>query len=122
MAPTDSEGPTGPYRLLTVNNAPARAKVLIGRVVNDLQDRYIIEHVGNCTSKDELEPMLTELRPDILCCASMWTPAESSEMQEKARSILPGIKTHAIPQGLQVNQGPDAIVAHLKEQFPILLG
>jgi hypothetical protein len=37
---------SGPYKLLTVNNAPARAKLLIGRVTNDLKDRYIIEHVG----------------------------------------------------------------------------
>ncbi|KAK9451829.1 uncharacterized protein V1518DRAFT_424793 [Limtongia smithiae] len=114
--------PAGPYRLLTVNNAPARAKLLIGRVTNDLKDKYIIEHVGNCTSKDEIEEKVKELHPDILCCASMWTPEESTEMRELAKSLSPGIKTHAIPQGLQVNEGPDAIVAHLKEQFPILLG
>ena len=55
-------------------------------------------------------------------CASMWTAEESAEMQAIARSIVPDIKTHAIPQGLQVSQGPDAVVAHLKEEIPKLLG
>ena len=51
----------------------------------------------------------------------MWTPEESKEMQAIARSIVPDIKTHAIPQGLQVKEGPDAIVKHLTEQIPLLL-
>ncbi|KAJ9134263.1 hypothetical protein NKR23_g10175 [Pleurostoma richardsiae] len=113
---------SGPYKLLTVNNAPARAKLLIGRVTNDLKDRYIIEHVGNCTSIDEVEEKVKELQPNIICCASMWTPEESAQMHSIARSVIPDIKTHAIPQGLQVKEGPDAIVAHLEEVFPKLLG
>ena len=32
-----------------------------------------------------------------------------------------GIKTHAIPQGLQVEKGPDAIVEYLLENVPLLL-
>jgi hypothetical protein len=40
--------PRGPFRLVTVNTAPQRAKVLVGRVVETLKDDYIIEHVGNC--------------------------------------------------------------------------
>ena len=55
-------------------------------------------------------------------CASMWTPEESAEIQGIAREIVPDIKTHAIPQGLQVEKGPDAIVEYLKEQIPKLLG
>ena len=52
----------------------------------------------------------------------MWTREESDMMQSVAKSILSHLKTYAIPHGLQVNQGPDAIVEHLKEQIPILLG
>jgi len=52
----------------------------------------------------------------------MWTPEESARILEIARSIVPDIKTHVIPQGLQVEKGPDAVVEHLKEQFPRLLG
>jgi hypothetical protein len=48
----------------------------------------------------------------------MWTPEESSRIQQIARSVVADIKTYAIPQGLQVQQGPDAIVAHLVEQVP----
>lgn len=52
MASTDAPAPPkGPYRLVTVNNTPERAKLLIGRVASDLADRYTIDYVGNCTSE-----------------------------------------------------------------------
>lgn len=54
-------------------------------------------------------------------CASMWTPAQSTEIQSIARSSIPGIKTMAIPQGLQVEKGPDAIVEFLLEKVPLLI-
>lgn len=43
--------PSGPYRLVTVNTAPERAKRLIGRVVEDVKDTYTIIHVANAESK-----------------------------------------------------------------------
>jgi len=52
----------------------------------------------------------------------MWTSEESAEMQATARRIVPQVKTHAIPYGLQVREGPDAVVAHLKAEIPKLLG
>lgn len=51
----------------------------------------------------------------------MWTPEESARIQETAREIVPNIKTHAIPQGLQVERGPDAVVEYLEQQIPSLL-
>ena len=51
----------------------------------------------------------------------MWTPEESERIQQIARSVVPDIKTHAIPQGLQVQKGPDAVVEYLKENLPALL-
>lgn len=55
-------------------------------------------------------------------CASMWSPEQAAQIQETARSIVPDIKTHAIPQGLQVERGPDAVVDYLVEQIPKVLG
>jgi hypothetical protein len=43
--------PRGPFKLVTVNTAPERAKILIGRVVEALKDDYTIEYVANCASK-----------------------------------------------------------------------
>lgn len=43
--------PKGPYRLVTVNTAPERAKRLIGRMIEALKDRYTIIHIDNCESK-----------------------------------------------------------------------
>lgn len=51
MAASDSKYPLGPYKLVTVNNAPERAKRLIGRVVEEVKERYTIIHAGNADSK-----------------------------------------------------------------------
>ena len=45
------DSPKGPYKLVTVNTAPDRAKRLIGRMVEGLKDHYEVKHVANCSSK-----------------------------------------------------------------------
>ncbi|KAF4332798.1 hypothetical protein FBEOM_13396 [Fusarium beomiforme] len=108
----------GPWRLVTVNTAPERAKLLIGRVADALRDRYDIQHVANCTSIDEVEDTVKEYQPNILFSASMWTADESARIHQIARSVVPDIKLYGIPEGLQVKYGPDAIVEHLIENVP----
>jgi hypothetical protein len=39
--------PLGPFKLMTVNTAPERAKRLISRVVEDVKDKYTIDYVAN---------------------------------------------------------------------------
>jgi hypothetical protein len=51
----------------------------------------------------------------------MWTVEQSNTIIETAKGIKPDIKTYAIPYGLQVANGPNAIVEHLKERIPMLL-
>lgn len=77
--------PKGPYRLVTVNNAPERARRLIARLVTALQDRYTIIHLDNCESNqikiphaysslhanfdpaiEEVEPKVKQHQPDLL--------------------------------------------------------
>ncbi|KAL4972552.1 hypothetical protein BDW66DRAFT_120328 [Aspergillus desertorum] len=113
--------PKGPFTLVTVNTAPERAKRLIGRMVEALKDRYTIIHVDNCETIEEVAPKVTQHQPDILFSASMWSAEQAAEIQSIARSIKPDIKLHAIPQGLQVEKGPDAIVEYLLENVPGLL-
>ena len=43
----------GPIKLVTVNTAPERAQRLIGRVAEELKDRYEIQHVFNCESEQD---------------------------------------------------------------------
>nr|XP_036581422.1 uncharacterized protein CTRU02_08472 [Colletotrichum truncatum]KAF6789773.1 hypothetical protein CTRU02_08472 [Colletotrichum truncatum] len=117
--------PKGPFKLITVNTAPERAKRLIGRMVEALKDQYTIDYVANCeiacVGIDEVEAKVKEHQPDVLFCASMWTAEESAQIFSIARAIRPDVKTHAIPHGLQVERGPDAIVEHLLENVPKLL-
>lgn len=43
--------PKGPFRLMTVNTAPERAKRVIGAMVENLKERYTIDYVVNSESK-----------------------------------------------------------------------
>ena len=48
----------------------------------------------------------------------MWTPEQSQSIHAEAKSIVPGLKTFALPQGLQVERGPDAVVEYIEENLP----
>ncbi|PQE25431.1 alpha beta fold family hydrolase protein [Rutstroemia sp. NJR-2017a BBW] len=144
--------PKGPYKLVTVNKVPARAKILIGRVAEDVKENYTIDYVENAERMEDVKGMVERNQPDVLentafstsshCSfyfpgpspdeyhqltipvqfvASMWTAEEANEIQSIAKSTKPGIKTMAIPHGLQVEKGPDAVVEFLKEQWPGLV-
>ena len=51
----------------------------------------------------------------------MWTKAQSDEIRSIARSVVPGIRTTAIPEGLQVAKGPDGVFEWLMENLPALI-
>lgn len=51
----------------------------------------------------------------------MWTPEEAAKIRRIAETEKPGIKTHAIPEGLQAERGPDAVVEYLMSVVPGLL-
>lgn len=87
----DAPKPLGPYKLVTVNTAPERAKRLVGRVVEDVKNEYTIIHAGNAESKfplllsapsfpgrdkcthayqwtgiDEVKALVEKIQPDVL--------------------------------------------------------
>ena len=43
---------------MTVNTAPARAKIVIGRVVEEVKDKYTIIHAGNAEGESSLSLLL----------------------------------------------------------------
>lgn len=51
----------------------------------------------------------------------MWTKEESDSIQQIAQDTIPGIKTMAIPQGLQAGMGPDGVVEYVSEKLPELI-
>ncbi|PWN86830.1 hypothetical protein FA10DRAFT_304719 [Acaromyces ingoldii] len=108
-----------PVQLVSVNTAPDRAKKVIGAVIEQVKEKYAIEHAGNSETIEGVEPLLRSIQPPpgILFCASMWTPEQQEEIQSIARKAIPGIKTHAIPTGLQVKVGPEGIVKYLVERI-----
>ncbi|THV91687.1 hypothetical protein D6D26_08818 [Aureobasidium pullulans] len=114
--------PLGPFKLVTVNTAPERAYRLIGRVVENVKDKYTIVHAGNADSQEQVREVVTKEQPDVLFTASMWTPEEAKSIHAEAKEIMgPQLKTFALPQGLQVSRGPDAVVEFIEENLPALL-
>lgn len=52
----------------------------------------------------------------------MWTPEESAKIQAIAKETVPGITTMALPQGLQIEKGPDGVFEYIIEKLPGLTG
>jgi hypothetical protein len=48
----------------------------------------------------------------------MWTPEESYLVRKTAVETKPEIKTYALPQGLQVAHGPDAVFELIVKNLP----
>ncbi|KAK3073891.1 hypothetical protein LTR53_004130 [Teratosphaeriaceae sp. CCFEE 6253] len=122
-----------PYKLVTVNNAPERAKKVVGRVVEELKDRYTIHDITinkhltatdlmlTATGPEAAKVLFEEIVPDVVFTASMWTPEQSSRVLAQAKEVNPACKTLAIPQGLQVEKGPEGVVDWVTEHLPPLL-
>jgi len=58
--------PQGPFRLVTVNTAPERAKRLIGRVVEAVKDKYTIIHAANADNMEQVHEVVTREKPNLL--------------------------------------------------------
>ena len=43
--------PLGPFKLVTVNTSPERARKIIGRLVEAVKDKYTIVHAANCEGR-----------------------------------------------------------------------
>lgn len=67
------------------------------------------------TLAPELQIFLLTRRNQI--CSSQWTANQQEEVLKLARMIIPGVKTIAIPPGLDAARGGDAVEDFLKEQM-----
>lgn len=57
----------------------------------------------------------------IVLCIDVDT-RQAEQIRSIAKSIVPGIVIYAIPEDLQIEKGPDALVEHLVDVLPRLLG
>ncbi|KAK9447024.1 uncharacterized protein V1518DRAFT_407558 [Limtongia smithiae] len=110
-----------PLLLVTVNNAPERARRLIPLVLANLSGQYNIVHAANVARLSDVAAVVEAVQPDLLCCASMWTQEESDNVRKLAKQLVPKVKTAAIPHGLQIEKGPNAVVDFLTEELPHVL-
>ncbi|ETI28507.1 hypothetical protein G647_00956 [Cladophialophora carrionii CBS 160.54] len=73
------------------------------------------------TEIEEVESLVTLYRPDILFCASTWSPDQSAEIKRIARGIVPGLRCYVIPQRTQVEKESVATIEHVKAQLPMII-
>jgi hypothetical protein len=64
-----------------------------------------------------LERTFSKLSTDLHAqiCSSQWTPEQQDDIQRTAKETIPGIKTAAIPSGLNAAKGGVAVVEFLQE-------
>jgi hypothetical protein len=85
--------------------------------------RENIQSKSSCEAyRSSFEPWAITKNISTQFCASMWSPEECSMVERDARSVVPDVVFYAIPQGLQVREGPDGVVKHLMQHLPALLG
>jgi hypothetical protein len=90
--------PKGPFRLVTVNTAPARAKILIGRLVEAVKDRYIIDYVANCESKTTPRNVDVDGSEDQCTRTYTSTMTGIDEVESKVREHRPDVLVSQAPQ------------------------
>ncbi|PVH86831.1 hypothetical protein DL98DRAFT_582154 [Cadophora sp. DSE1049] len=108
-----------PIYIVSVNNTPQRAKELVAILIDELRMEYNLIHVANTDTIFGVKAMLESLVvvPQVLICSSQWNNTQQNEVQKLAKTLIPGLKTVAIPPGLNALKGGDAVVRFLKEQF-----
>jgi len=106
-----------PVYLISVNTTPDVARSLLATVIHDVKEDYNVVNVANSLTIEGVQTLLLSLTipPQLLICSSQWTPEQQDQIQRIAKATIPGIKTVAIPAGLNATKGGQAVVAFLKE-------
>lgn len=85
--------PLGPFKLVTVNTAPERAKRLVGRVVEAVKGSYTIIHAANVEGVSPFCRVLVTLLIEV-------EPSKTSRRQLNRSSL---ISWYVSPYGIVVN-------------------
>ncbi|KFZ14225.1 hypothetical protein V501_03364 [Pseudogymnoascus sp. VKM F-4519 (FW-2642)] len=106
-----------PIYLISVNKTPERAALLVGQLLDSLDNNnHGIVHIANASTLQELEVVVDTLvyPPGILICSSQWTAEEQDQAVTIAKASLPDIGVITIPPGLDVREGSEGILSFLK--------
>jgi hypothetical protein len=113
MSPTHT--PRGPYKLVSVNTSPERAKRLIARIIQDVKEKYVLVHSANADSEfyssdllvymalvavcmlrtdlgigiESVAPLVSEHKPDLLVSRHRPSPLFASFTQPTLHRKIP---------------------------------
>ncbi|OBT75311.1 hypothetical protein VF21_04707 [Pseudogymnoascus sp. 05NY08] len=106
-----------PIYLISVNKTPERAALLVGQLLESLDNKnHGIVHIANASTLQDLKVVLEVLvySPGILICSSQWTAEEQDQAVTIAKASLPDVSVITIPPGLDVREGSEGILSFLK--------
>ncbi|KAK5089263.1 hypothetical protein LTR70_006858 [Exophiala xenobiotica] len=87
---SSSLGYLRPYKLVTVSKHPEKATIMVKRLAEMLDDRYIVIHAANCERIEEVKFRVRDLEPDMLLKADvdMCALPEDSPSEKSADLLL----------------------------------
>lgn len=92
--------PKGPYKLVTVNKVPARAKIIIGRVVEAVKETYTVDYAANSESTSLYSPLhlisgLVSLFDSRgVCCWNRKMPNRIRHVKDSGKGDVECVPTH----------------------------
>lgn len=92
MTTNGGDRPLGPFKLVTVNTAPERAKRIVGRLCEEIKDSYLIDYVANSTSEHPGERMQRTPPPARLTIVHADIDGVRAMVEEHKPDIL--VRTH----------------------------
>ncbi|KFZ02654.1 hypothetical protein V500_00044 [Pseudogymnoascus sp. VKM F-4518 (FW-2643)] len=95
-----------PIYLVSVNKTPKRAALLVGQLLESLDNNHGIVHIANASRQ---------------ICSTQWTSEEQDQAVTIAKASLPSISAITIPPGLDVREGSEGILSFLKGAIQNLL-
>ncbi|KFY03855.1 hypothetical protein O988_01164 [Pseudogymnoascus sp. VKM F-3808] len=112
-----------PIYLVSVNKTPQRAALLVGQLLESLDNNHGVVHIANASTLQDFEVVLDALvyPPGILICSSQWTSEEQDQAVSVAKTSVPSIGVITIPPGLDAREGSEGILRFLKGEIKKLL-
>ena len=139
MSTPSSIGSRRPYKLVTVSRHPEKATLMVKRLAEVMDDRYIVIHAANCESEssaasrgtprarlmsagvEEVRFRVRDLQPDMLCWSSSWTAEQVEAICATARLLKADVDMCGLPEESPSQKSVDTILLRLKTNAIVAL-
>lgn len=107
-------GSRRPYKLVTVSRYPEKATIMVKRLAEMLNDRYMVIHAANCEHLEEVNFRVRDLQPDMLVWSSSWTPEQVEFICTVTRRLKADVDMYGLPEDSPSEVSVDALLLRLR--------